>query len=141
MVKYSSISYFFLTLGFILMVSSCASTAVIPDNLSPAELEQRAQEASDKNRYKQALAYYEAMLDRNSNIIDIIITAKYEIAFIHYKQKKYQQARNELNEVLEYYNTPDEELLPKQFKRLSQIVLDRITEKETPFRKKKTAEV
>jgi hypothetical protein len=37
--------------------------------------------------------------------------------------------------VLEYYNTPDEELLPQHFKRLSQIVLERIDEKENsaPF--------
>jgi hypothetical protein len=45
-------------------------------------------------------------------------------------------ARSQLNSVLEYYDTPDEELLPKQFKRLAQIVLDSITEKEnrrTPF--------
>ena len=119
-----------LTLAVTLIFSACASLN-ISDDMSPAELIQRAQEASDRNSYNTALQYYYALRDRNSNNIDLVITAKYQIAFIHYKQKKYQQAREGLNEVLGYYNTPDEELLPQQFKRLSQIVLKSIEEKES----------
>ena len=120
-----------LALAVIFLFSACASTLNISEDLSPAELIQRAQEASDRNSYNTALQYYQALRDRNNNNIDLIITAEYEIAFIHYKQKKYPQAREELNAVLEYYNTPDEELLPQQFKRLSQIVLKSIEEKES----------
>jgi len=130
-----------IALAAFLLFSACASTVNISEELSPAEIIQRAQEASDRNRYKTALQYYRTLLERNRGNIDLVITAEYEIAFIHYKQKKYQQARTELNQVLEYFNTPDEELLPQQFKKLSQIVLDRITEKEnrrTPFSRKKT---
>jgi outer membrane protein assembly factor BamD (BamD/ComL family) len=125
-------------LVFIFLFSACASTLKISDDMSPAELIQRAQEASDRNRYNTAMKYYQALKDRNNNNIDLIITAEYEIAFIHYKQMKYQQAREELNAVLEYYNTTDEELLPQQFKRLAQIVLKRIDEKEkrSPFFRK-----
>jgi outer membrane protein assembly factor BamD (BamD/ComL family) len=94
--------------------------------MSPAELIQRAQEATDRNRYKVALQYYQALHDRNRSNIDLVITAEYEIAFIHYKQKNYAQARADFNAILEYYNTPDQELLPQHFKRLSQIVLQRI---------------
>jgi len=114
-----------------LLFSACASNLNISEDMSPADLIQRAQEASDRNRYNTALQYYQALRDRNNNNIDLIITAEYEIAFIHYKQRKYDQAREELNAVLEYYNTPDEELLPLQFKRLSQIVLQSIEEKES----------
>jgi outer membrane protein assembly factor BamD (BamD/ComL family) len=113
-----------------LFLCSCASTVKISDDLSPAELIQRAQEASDKNRYKIALQYYQALYDRNRSNLDLVITAEYEIAFIHYKQRKFQQAREEMNAILEYYNTPDEELLPQHFKRLAQIVLKSIEEKE-----------
>jgi len=122
-------------LVFIFLFSACASTLKISEELSPAELIQRAQEASDRNRYNTALQYYQALKDRNYNNIDLIITAEYEIAFIHYKQGKYQQAREEMDAVLEYFNTPDEELLPLQFKRLAQIVLKGIDEKESrkPF--------
>jgi len=117
-------------LTILVLFSACVSTVVISEDLSPAQLIQRAQEASDKNRYNVALQYYEALLERNRSNIDLVITAEYEIAFIHYKQKKYSQAREGLNGVLEYYNTPDEVFLPQQFKRLAQIVLARIDEIE-----------
>jgi outer membrane protein assembly factor BamD (BamD/ComL family) len=116
-----------------LFISACVSaTAVIPNDISPAELIQRAQEASDKNRYNLALQYYQAVLERNSANIDMVCAAEYEIAFIHYKQKKYTEATEEFQALLKRYNTPDEELLPQQFKRLSNIVLERIEEKERP---------
>jgi outer membrane protein assembly factor BamD (BamD/ComL family) len=132
--RYLSVKHYFalciaaLSLG----IAACAGGAGIREELSPAELIQRAQEASDRNRYKLALQYYQALLERNPSNIDLVCTAEYEIAFIHYKQKKYAEARTELNVLLERYNTPDEELLPQQFKRLAAIVLERITEKETP---------
>jgi outer membrane protein assembly factor BamD (BamD/ComL family) len=122
----------FLAAAVSLYIAACAGTAVISDELSPAELIQRAQEASDRNRYNLALQYYQAILDRYFTNIDLVCAAEYEIGFIHYKQKKYTQARAELNTLLERYTGPDEELLPQQFKRLATIVLERITEKEKP---------
>jgi outer membrane protein assembly factor BamD (BamD/ComL family) len=130
-------------LGAALYCAACASRGpAIPDDLSAAELIQRAQEASDRNRYTAALQYYEALLERNPANIDMVCTAEYEIAFIHYKQKKYADAQVEMNALLDRYRGPDAELLPPQFKRLANIVLDRIAEKEelrfpfTLFRKK-----
>jgi len=116
--------------ALVFLFSACASSANISEDLSPAELIQRAQEASDRNRYKLALQYYQALNERNRSNIDLVITSEYEIAYIHYKQRKYQQAKNELNDVLEYYNTPDEELLPQHYKKLSQIVIERIEKRE-----------
>jgi outer membrane protein assembly factor BamD (BamD/ComL family) len=121
-----------------LIVSACATgTVVIPDNLSPAELIQRAQEASDKNKYSVALQYYEALRERNSTNSDLLCTAEYEIAFIHYKQKKYMLAKEELNALLERYRAPDGEYLPPQFSLLAKKVLEQIEEKEKPRLKKK----
>jgi outer membrane protein assembly factor BamD (BamD/ComL family) len=115
----------------VLLISACGTSPINIDyDLSPAELIQRAQEASDRNRYNTAMQYYKALYDRNRNNIDLVITSEYEIAFIHYKQKKYQQSREEFNALLEYYNSPDAELLPQQFKVLANIVLKRIEEKE-----------
>jgi outer membrane protein assembly factor BamD (BamD/ComL family) len=117
----------------VLFVSACAAGPVtISDDLSPAELIQRAQEASDRNRYNVALQYYQAILERNTTNIDLTCTAEYEIAFIHYKQNKYDMAKEEFNNLLTRYNTPDEELLPQEYKKLSAIVLERIAEKEKP---------
>jgi outer membrane protein assembly factor BamD (BamD/ComL family) len=104
----------------------------ISEDLSPSELIQRAQEASDRNRYKIALQYYQALLERNLYNIDLVCTAEYEIAFIYYKQKKYALSKDGFNALLERYNTPDEENLPPQFKLLALKVLERIDEKEKP---------
>jgi len=129
------IKLFFAAVLVALLFAACQTTIRISEDLSPAELIQRAQEASDRNRYNVALQYYQALYDRNPTNLDLVITAEYEIAFIHYKQKKYDQAREELTALLGYYDTPDQELLPQHFKRLAQIVLVRIDEKEAAQRK------
>ena len=127
-----------LTLISVFFVFSCATGADrISAELSPAELIQRAQEASDHSRYNTALQYYYALVERYPNNLELLCTGEYEIAFIHYKQKKYAQARSEFNALLERYNSPDAELLPQQFKRLAILVLNNITEKEKPLFKKK----
>jgi tetratricopeptide (TPR) repeat protein len=129
-----------------LMAVSCATRqVVISEDLSAMELIQRAQEASDRNRYSISLQYYETVIQRFPYDIDNIIAAEYEIAFIHYKQKKYDIAKAEFNALLERYNTPDEELLPPQFKILAQKVLARIEELEErwnkfPFRRRNTTQ-
>jgi len=114
----------------LLFLSSCITAVTISDDLSPAELIQRGQEALDRNRYNVAIQYYQALHENHQGNIDLIITAEYHIANIHYKQGRYEQARTEFNAILAYYDTPDQELLPQHFKRLSQIVLNSIDEKE-----------
>ena len=126
-------------LGFLfamLVAVSCSSgPVVIPEDLTAAELVQRAQEASDRNKYKVSLQYYETIIERFPFDTDNTFAAEYEIAFIHYKQKKYDMAKIEFTDLLERYNTPDEELLPPQFKILSQKILGRISEIENARKK------
>jgi tetratricopeptide (TPR) repeat protein len=123
-----------------LLVCTCAGGPVnVPEGLSPAEIIQRAQEASDRNRYNVALQYYQALRERNPGNDEMICTAEYEIAFIHYKQKDYALAKNEFNALLERYEAPGGYNLPQEFKILANIVLKRIEEKENvrPFGKKR----
>ena len=113
------------------LTASCASKpVVIPDDITPAELIQRGQEASDRSRFSTSLQYYAAVLERFPFDIDSILAAEYEIAFIHYKQKKYDMAKIEFEDLIKRYDTPDEELLPPSFKILSQMILDKIGEIE-----------
>jgi outer membrane protein assembly factor BamD (BamD/ComL family) len=120
--------------GFCLIltvITSCFSGPIkISDTISPAELVQRGQEASDRNRYKVSLQYYGTILERFPNNIDYVCTAEYEIALIHSKQKKYDLAKSEFQALLARYNTTDAELLPAQYRILSEIVLARIAERE-----------
>jgi tetratricopeptide (TPR) repeat protein len=131
--------FFALIFAAVLCLGACATGKVnIPEDLTPAELIQRAQEASDRNRYSQALQYYTALLERNSTNIDLVCPAEYEIAFIYYKQKKYNQAKEGFRLLLERYEAPDGDLLPPQFRRLANIVVERIIEKETPAKNRKS---
>ena len=119
-----------------LAVSCVTGPVVIPDELTPMELIQKAQEASDRNRYSVSLQYYEALLERFPYDVENVIAAEYEIAFIHYKRKQFNIARIGFNDLLQRYNTPDEALLPPQFKILSHKVLEKIDEQEN-LRKKR----
>ncbi|MDR0668464.1 MAG: hypothetical protein LBF95_00130 [Treponema sp.] len=125
-----------LVCGLLLALSACVTAPQEIPELSAEELIQRAQEASDRNRYTLALQYYQALYDRNLTSSDWTLTAEYEIAFIHYKQKKYALAREELNALLSRYDNPDAELMPQQFKRLASIVLESIDEKEAKQKKR-----
>jgi len=118
------------------LFSACASTVSISEDVTSAEIIQRAQEAMDRNRFKAATQLYQILHDRNRDNIDLMITAEYHIAFIQYKQKKYNLARDGFNGVLDYYNSPDEVFLPQHFKRLSQIVLNTIEVKTNPVPRK-----
>ena len=110
---------------------ACATSNVsIPADLSPAEIIQRAQEASDRNRYNIALQYYEALLERNYYNLALVCTAEYEIAFIKYKQNNFDEARERFFALLTRYEAPGSEDLPQQFKVLSGIVLERMDERE-----------
>jgi len=133
MKKWSPTLFIFTVTAAALLFCACVTGKLnIPPNLSPSELIQRAQEASDRNRYNHALQYYQTLLERNPTNIDLVCTAEYEIAFIHYKQKKYIRARAGFNALLDRYNAPGGENLPPQFKLLALKVLERIDEKEKP---------
>ena len=125
------------TLFAALLASSCATRpADIPYDITAMELIQRGQEASDRNRFSLALQFYAEVLERFPFDTSSVIAAEYEIAFIHYKQRRYDMAKADFNHILERYNTPDEALLPPQFKILSQIVLARIDDIESGGRRR-----
>jgi len=126
---------FLFVLAMVLLFSVCQTTVTISEDMSPAEIIQRAHEALDRNRYNIALQYYQALYDRNRNNADLVITAEYHIAHIHYKQGRFDQARQGMNGVLEYYNSPDAILLPQHFRVLANIILQSIDEKENQPRR------
>jgi outer membrane protein assembly factor BamD (BamD/ComL family) len=100
----------------------------IPEDMPPNKIIQKAQEASDRNRYKIALQYYEALKERYGDTNEYLCAAEYEIAFIHYKQKKYDEARGEFQSLLARYDGVDGQLLPPHYKILSEKVLSKITQ-------------
>jgi outer membrane protein assembly factor BamD (BamD/ComL family) len=117
-------------LAFVAFIVSCASgPVVIPDDMPPAKIIQKAQEASDRNKYNLSLQYYRTLLARYGDTDEYLCTAEYEIAFIYYKQKRYTDARAGLEQLLARYDTVDAALLPPHFKILAEKVLSKIIEK------------
>ncbi|MDR0598802.1 MAG: hypothetical protein LBG84_01790 [Treponema sp.] len=115
----------------VLLLAACASTKVeIPEDTPPAKLIQKAQEASDTNKYKTALRYYQTLLEWYGDSAEYLCTAEYEIAFIRYKQRRYNEARSLFESLLSLYSRAEAAgtRLPPQFKILSEKVLARITE-------------
>lgn len=124
------------TLCMVLFVfTACSSQVVISSELSAPELIQRAQEASDRNRYKVSLQYYEAVLERYAFNPEYICEAEYEIAFIKYKQKDYTAAKTGLSALLKRYDNQDAEFLPQHFRILANIVLGKIDASENQRKK------
>jgi outer membrane protein assembly factor BamD (BamD/ComL family) len=109
------------------LVFSCASAPVpAPEGLTPAELIQKAQDATDRNKEKQALVYYQAILERFPADINSVCAAEYEIAFIQYKGKDYETAKSGFRALLDRYKGEDAALLPAQYKILSEKILAKI---------------
>ena len=109
---------------FVLFLGACASTPiVVEDDLSPEELVQRAQEASERSKYDQAIQYYDAVLTRFPGDLSMVCAAEYEIAFIQYKQKRYEPSKEGFRTLLKRYASTDAALLPPQYRILAEKVL------------------
>jgi outer membrane protein assembly factor BamD (BamD/ComL family) len=114
-------------LSLVLFLGACASAPiVVQDNLSPEELVQRAQEASERGKYDQAIQYYDAVLTRFPGDLSMVCAAEYEIAFIQYKQKRYEPSKAGFRSLLERYSSTDAELLPPQYRILAEKVLSKM---------------
>ena len=105
---------------------ACNSTKDIPQDLTAPQLLQRGQSCLDNADYKAAEAYFLATIDRYGDNTDTYIEAKYELAHLHIKTKKYDKAYAELTEILELYDYAMAGTLPAAYKKLSQIEMEKI---------------
>ena len=96
-----------------LALPGCSSgPPIIPEDLSVLQFFQRAQEETENREWENALYYYKTFIERNPDDIPNITAARYEIAFILYKQKDYGNAAKDFREILDFYETTD---LPLSF--------------------------
>lgn len=104
----------------------------VPEGLSQAELFQRAQEAADKSNWNAALVYYQTFLDRYPDDLQNVASARYEIAFIHYRLDKLKVSQQEFNDLLAMYSGPNADKLPQWPKVLATDILKKIDAKLNP---------
>ncbi len=122
-----SLSAILLAIFTIFFAASCATAPeIIPEDLSPAELIQRAQNAAEKKDYLNSVRLYQALLDRHPSNLTAVCAAEYEIAFIRYKQKNHKEAAERFKALLQRYEGEDAALLPTEFKVLSEKILTKI---------------
>lgn len=107
--------------------TACSSVpASIPADSTAAELIQKAQEALDKYNYRTAQFYYSATRERFGSDPLVESTCMYELAFIAYKQGRYDAARAGMNGLLEYIAKPGNESLPATYRILALKVLAKL---------------
>jgi len=111
------------------LLGACASQPEeIPEELEPIEYFQRAQKiASEDENYVLAKRYYKAFIERYPDDIQRIVEAKYEIAFLSYKQSNYELARQQFEEMLSYYEDEGSNVLPRWPQVLAEKVLDKMS--------------
>lgn len=102
----------------------------IPQDLSADELINLAQASYDKGNTRAAQAYYEAIIIRYGDQMDKLVEAEYEIAHLKVKQKKWQQAIPDLQRIRSYYETDTTGRLPPAFRRLVELDMAKIPERE-----------
>ncbi len=118
-----------------LLFASCQSVPApqdIPEDLSPAEFFQQAQEEADNFNWDAALVYYQTFKDRYPGELARNIAADYEIAFIYYKKGSLEEAYERFAEIIETYEKTEEGIYPERFKILSEKLLSVIDEKLNP---------
>ncbi len=130
MKKTTSIAIFTF-ISLLVFFSGCKTApVVIPDEMTPAEFFQKAQEASNNGKYGTALSYYNTFLERYPDDSQRGVEAEYEIAFIAFKQHDYTKAEKLFNEILGKYSTESSQVLPAWPKILSQKVLSEMEGKK-----------
>ncbi len=123
--------YFLPTILIACLALSLAVCATSPDEiesgLSPAEYFQRAQEASDANRYELALAYYQKFQEEYPEELERNLWASYEIALLYYKMGQNRIAVEHFDALLAEYAAGDADL-PQGPRILAEKVKARIEE-------------
>lgn len=117
--------------GLLVMLSGCHTVPKnIPEDLSADELINLAQASYDQGNTKAAQAYYETIIIRYGDDMNKLVEAEYEIAHLKVKQKKWQQAIPDLQRVLNYYETDTTGMLPPAFRKLAELDMAKVPERE-----------
>jgi len=119
-----------LVLFTVLTFFGCQSVPTdIPTDITEAELTKLAQAAYDNGNTKAATIYYETIIERFGNNPESFVSANFELAHLLVKEKKYNDAKPILEEILGLYTEDFSNSLPPEYKKLAQIDLEKINEK------------
>lgn len=119
-----------LVVGTVMLLGACKTGPVpIKEDVTPAEVFQLAQEAAIEERdYETALHYYGQVKELFPNDEESKIIADYEIAFIHYKTERTDEARDEFQAIIDRYEEEDAGRLPSWPPVLAEKLIQKIDE-------------
>ncbi|AIN94199.1 hypothetical protein [Treponema putidum] len=83
--------------------SSLPTDETVPANLTPIELNQRAQAELDNGYLRNALEYYKIIIKRYGSDASTRTAAEYEIAHIYISQNKWLEADDMLKTIIDRY--------------------------------------
>ena len=109
---------------------SCKSAPLISEELSAQELIQNGQSAFEDGHYKQALRYFNAVVERYEDDPAVYIEAKYEIGHLYMKRKKYKAAVPILEEIRDIYPQVPPGTLPAAYEKLARLELAKLTDEQ-----------
>ncbi|MCL2705485.1 MAG: tetratricopeptide repeat protein [Spirochaetaceae bacterium] len=122
-----SVIIFSLSIIFLIITGCRGVPKEIPANLQPEEYFKNAQSAVvDWGNYNAALFYYEEFIKNFPDMRGKIIEAEYEIAFIYYRKKNYEEAEKRFEAILEKYTTPESSYYNEWPRVLSEKILKKI---------------
>ena len=129
--KIKSIAYLCCTLMAVSLFScmTVPKESEIPEDLSPADLTQKAQDAFDSGNYRAARVYYEVILKRFPSDESACVAAEYEIAHLHIKKHQWKDAYTILEKIIAKYEGPMAMHLPPDYYKLAKIDHTRAAEK------------
>lgn len=112
-----------------IIFASCKSHEIsVPSEATHLEIVQMAQTAFDKGKKKDALAYYEILIQRYGMDSAIYVEGKYEIAHIYLKQRKYKDAEKILLELKDIYDSSTPGMLPGAYRKMAMTDLKKVQE-------------
>lgn len=118
----SRVQLFLLICGVFLLASCQTVPESVPEDLSSAELLQRAQEFADKANYEAALLYLDALDQRYASERMIVVVSQYHRALYLDQSGDYDAARQAYHSLLLRYETEGD--LPSWIQVLVQRRLD-----------------
>ncbi len=113
--------------GILFFLASCQTQPrVIPNNLTPAEYFQRAQEASENENYKLAMRYYRKFQEVYPNNLEKNLWAEYEIAFLYHKMGDNKTAIKLFDKLIAKYKSKEAKNWPQAPRILAEKVKENI---------------
>lgn len=127
-----STALFFIALSAVLLITACQTVPEqIPEDLSKQEFFQRAQEYMDDLNWDAAMYYLEEFKLRFPEDDGNIAAADYQLALIHYKLDRFEQAEQGFTDILaRYESAEDPAVLPQWVEVLSRKLLNKIEESQ-----------